>query len=134
MIDRATRDAYVKRDSDLRAWMSAHKTNSYHPDELPEALKPTLTNEQRADVELFDWINNPPARYFAYMTNSKPEFITNWTGQNLARIIECGAVYRSNIGDRRQNFRCKGTNGVTYSGTAYIDSGDYVRMRAVKGA
>lgn len=125
------------RDAALHAWMNAKKTNFYHPDELPDELHPTLTNEQRAELELIDWLTDPPARYSAYTKSDRFGItgaeITNFTGRKLARIDWRGSVYFSNFGDRRCNFGCTGTNGITYTGTAYIDAGDYVRIRAIKG-
>ncbi len=137
MIDKQTRDAWRGRDAALHDWLKANKRNGYRPEELPAHLLPTITNEQRAECELFDWQNDPPARYFAYTESDKHgltgSHITGWTGLKLACITQRGYVYRSNMGDRRCNFRAIGSNGLTYSGIAFIDAGDYVRMRAVKG-
>lgn len=136
-IDKQTRDAWHAHDAALHAWMRANNRNSYRSEELPAQLLPTLTNEQQADIEMFDWLNDPPVKYFAYTKSDKfgltGSHITNWTGRELARIVHRGSVYRSNMGDRRCSFRAIGSNGLTYSGTAYIDAGDYVRMRAIKG-
>lgn len=139
MIDKTTRDAYMAREHALHDWMRANKTNSYRPEDLPENLRPTLTNDQRADVEEFDWINDPSMRYFAYTKSTArdgitSDVVTSWTGRTLAAIVWTGAVFRSSFGDHRANFRAKGTNGQMYAGTAYIDAGDYVRMRAIKGS
>jgi len=102
-IDKQTRDAWHAHDADLHAWMRANNRNSYRPEELPAQLLPTLTNEQLASIEMFDWINDPPKRYFAYVKSDR------------------GGITGSHI------------TSLTYSGTAYIDAGDYVRMRAIKG-
>lgn len=134
MIDRQTRDAYVARDAALRAWLTANKRNSYRSEELPAELSPTLTNEQRADVEVFDWLDNPPDTYFAYIQGRGAigHWVTNWTGRQLARIVWRGDSYKGPLGDKRFNFRAVGTNGKVYAGTAYVSSGEYVRLRAVK--
>jgi hypothetical protein len=126
MIDKQTRNSIVARDAALRAWMG--ERNSYHPSELPAELLPTVTNDERAQCEYFDWINNPPARYFAYPSGMT---IVNWTGIKLADVLWWGRAYRSNMGDTRRSFRCqRAENGIVYSGVEY---GTYVRMRAIKG-
>lgn len=102
-----------------------------------------LTNEERSRREVEAFKAKPPERYFAYHT-AKPsgldpitrlhhgDTITTWTGDTLANVAEAFDPWRSNLGDVRQNFRAKAINGATYSGIAYLDSGDYVRMRKVK--
>jgi hypothetical protein len=104
-----------------------------------------LTNEQRSAAEVAAFIADEPGPYFAYWNargrwsrpGVKPELIrgdiiTTWTGDRLADITWTGNVFGSGFGDRRQNFRALGVNGATYSGTAYLTAGDYVRMRPVK--
>lgn len=125
MIDKQTRDSIVARDAALRAWLG--KRCSYHPSELPAGLLPTVTNDERAQCEHFDWINNPPDRYFAYPSGMT---IVNWTGIKLADVLWWGQPYMSNWGDTRRAFQCRGTNGIIYSGIEY---GTYIRMRAIKG-
>lgn len=106
-----------------------------------------LTNEQRSAAEVAAFIAEKPARYFAYHDAQRSgvdpitrlhvgDKITTWTGDELATVIgwprdPFGAPYRSNMDDVRQAFRARGINGVTYSGTAYLSAGDYVRMTAV---
>jgi hypothetical protein len=91
------------------------------------------TNEERSDVEVYEWMTEPPVSYFAYVDKIAPgEVVTNFTGRTLGHITSCGSIWKSNFGDRRQHFTVEGTNGITYSATAYIDSGTYCRMRAVK--
>jgi hypothetical protein len=96
-------------------------------------------NDERSRVEVADFIADPPDRYFAYHARKNRAAgaivgaeITTWTGSVLARVISRGFVYRSNLGDRRQSFRAVAINGAVYSGIAYLDSGDYVRMRKVR--
>lgn len=80
-----------------------------------------------------------PERYFAYhagpqlspVSRQIGQRITTWTGDLLANVVWTGNVYVSGFGDQRQNFRARAINGATYSGTAYLDAGDYVRMRRV---
>lgn len=103
----------------------------------------TTVDERNAEtshreVEIFR--STAPDQYFAYHAPAvrseaiSPEVggrIVTWIGDDLARVVWRGEVFQSNFGDRRQNFRARATNGATYSGTAYLDAGDYVRMRKV---
>ena len=103
----------------------------------------TITNKQRSADEVAAFMNDTPGPYFAYH-NAKSsgldpvrrlhhgDDITTWTGDRLARVIETNQPWRDNFDGIRQNFRARGINGVTYSGTAYLTAGDYVRMRPVK--
>ena len=127
MITKAQRDEIMERETKLREWMG--KRSSYHPSELPVTINPP-TNEERSAVELFDWIMDPPKRYFAYAV--KEGAISNWMGESLGTITWEGATYRDNMGGKRKNFRMLGTNGIWYSGTAYVSSGDYCRLKAIK--
>lgn len=104
-------------------------------------MSATITNEERSRREVEAFKRDVPSRYFAY--HAGPIFrprgdrvgvgrtITTWTGDLLANVVDVGDVWRSNMGDRRQSFRARAVNGATYSGIAYLDSGDYVRMRRV---
>jgi hypothetical protein len=106
---------------------------------------PTPTNDERSAAEVAAFMAEKPAKYFAYwnvrgrwsQSGVEPELIrgdniTTWTGDILATIIEVRPPFYSNLTDRRQNFRAQAINGLTYSGTAYLTAGDYVRMTAVK--
>lgn len=104
------------------------------------------TNAEISRAEVAAFVADVPDRYFAYHADRSTTAqmgrwadgigatITTWTGDKLADVVERFPVYRSNLGDRRQNFRARGINGATYSGTAYLDAGDYVRMRRVSDA
>jgi hypothetical protein len=105
----------------------------------------TITNDQLNAAEVAAFMAEKPSPYFAYwnargrwsLPGVSPELvpgdtITTWMGDKLAGITWTGNPFGSSFGDRRQNFRAKGINGATYSGTAYLSAGDYVRMRAVK--
>lgn len=58
--------------------------------------------------------------------------ITTFMSDKLATVTRAGSPYRSNLGDRRQSIRALGINGTVYYGTAYLSSGDYVRLRPIK--
>ena len=88
------------------------------------------SNDERSDVEVYEFLTNKPLRYTAYVDHYHT--ITTWTGQKLGTITHAGKVYRSNFGDKRQHLTIKALNGLTYSATAYLTAGDYCHMRAVK--
>jgi hypothetical protein len=100
-----------------------------------------MTNEEISAAEVAAFKTDKPESYFAYRSKSLFQYrggtkwaeITTWTGEKLADVVHVGEAWTSNMGDKRQAFRARGVNGVTYSGTAYLSTGDYVRMRAVKG-
>jgi len=118
----------MQREAALKAWLG--KRCSYHPSEVPADIQPP-TNEERSEVELFDWITDPPSRYFAYVANDFGS-VTNWIGARLGTVHWRGSEFRDNLGGKRRHFRMMGTNGKLYSGTAYVSAGDYCRLREVK--
>ena len=66
-----------------------------------------------------------------------PVTIQTWIGEVLARVTWQGRAYSTwGFGSRstRVNFRARGIDGREWFGTYYKSSGDYVRMRVVKGA
>lgn len=102
-----------------------------------------MTNEQRSAEEVAEFKAHQWQTYFAYHKATEcyvqriarlyhGDTITTWMGDELAKVTEAFPPFHDNFGGLRQNFRAKGINGLTYSGTAYLTSGDYVRMRAVK--
>jgi hypothetical protein len=110
----------------------------------------TMTNEQRSAEEIArfkagEHLTDGKGAYFAYW-NARGrwsqvgvsaslipgDLVTTWTGERLGTIKWTGGPFYSSFSDRRQNFRAECIDGRTYSGTAYLTAGDYVRMRAVK--
>ena len=89
-----------------------------------------FTNEDRTEIELYEWQNDPPADYFLYI-NVKTRQATTWTGAILGSV-GFGRVWRDNFGGTRQSITVYGTNGRTYHGTYYKSSGDYARIKAAK--
>ncbi len=98
------------------------------------------TNDERSLVEVADFRDQAPDRYFAYHDGHQPGSnpgrvggtLTTWTGSELAVVIDRWAPFTSVLGDHRQNFRAIAINGEIYTATAYLSAGDYVRMRRVK--
>jgi hypothetical protein len=91
-----------------------------------------VTNDERAQVELYEFVHKPPDRYFAYYNKGLTE-ITGWTGLKLGDIVWKGYPYKDNLGGQRVNIRVRAINGLTYSGTCNMSSGTYCRLKAMKG-
>ena len=92
----------------------------------------SITNDERSKAEVANFKKNKPKQYFAYYSFISNQ-VTTWTGDKLGDIVSKGEEWRSNMGDRRVQIKVKGINGVTYSGIAFLDAGDYTRLKAVKG-
>ena len=109
------------------------------------ALAPVkVTNDERSAVEVFEFVKNPPARYFAYVKiykqpklgNAQLEadrygLVTTWTGDTLGGIYWVGLPFRGNMGDKRINIRVRAINGRSYAGTYYTGAGDYCRLKVM---
>lgn len=100
---------------------------------MPIAIDCPTTDEAnmaRSLVEVADWCREPPTRYFAYVDEGS-RTITTWMGHVLGHVT-FGLVWRDSFGSKRQSIRVRGTNGANYSGTYYMSSGNYCRIRKVK--
>ena len=118
---------------------------SYHPDEVPEDV-PTVSNDERSALEVFNTLTDPPAQLFAYVQRinnaQSPSagetergcILKTWTGDTLGRIIDAGRPWRSNFGDERQaiTVRLADEAGTLYHGTFYSSAGDYARLGKAK--
>jgi len=114
-----------------QAWRDANKTNGI-PVEIcntfPYAKQ--VTNDLRSSIEVYEFINTPPDKYFLYI-NEKDKSATTWTGQNLGSV-SFGRSYHSNMGDKRIPVSIRAINGKKYSGIYYASSGSYARVKACK--
>lgn len=108
---------------------------SYKPEDKPADV-PDMTNSERSALELYEWLANPPDKYFLYITH-KPTFgfgsfvsdaATTWTGTPLGNV-RFGREWRDNFGGTRQAVTVYGNNGVHYVGTYFKSAGDYARVR-----
>ncbi len=90
------------------------------------------TNEERSVVEVYEFVNDPPDRYFAYI-NEKTRTCNTWMGDKLGEV-GFGRAYRSNMGDIRVPITVYGINGKKYHGYYYKSAGDYCRIRLAKKA
>lgn len=110
---------------------------SYKPEDKP-ANVPDVTNDERGKVEVYEFVSNPPNRYFAYVHLSDNGrtfgYVSTWNGDSLGEITWLGGPYRVQgfgaFPSTRQNMRVKGINGRIYSAVYYRSSGDYCRMKA----
>jgi len=123
------------RNEALNQWIDTIRGKngwaSYKPEDKP-ANVPDVTNEERSALEVFEFVANPPDKYFLYI-NEKDRTATTWTGEKLG-AVSFGREYRDNFGGRRIPINVHTINGKTYHGTYYKSSGDYARIRVKKGA
>jgi hypothetical protein len=95
------------------------------------------TNDDRTIVEVYSFQYLDAGKkngYFAYWQGGA---ITTWTGVKLGTVLSTGREYRvptrGVLPSVRVPFRARGIDDQLYSGTFYKSSGDYVRMRRIKG-
>jgi hypothetical protein len=111
-----------------------NSVNTMEIDTWPDTAK--LTNEERSQLEVWQFVNVPPDRYFVYVSGSgSGTMVTTWTGDSLMAtggIMRRGYEYRSNFGDKRVPISFLGRNGLRYYGTWYVGAGDYARVKTTK--
>ena len=122
-----------QRLGQLNAWIDTIRGRngwaSFRPEDKPASV-PDVSNDERGLLEKFDWVNDPPDRYFAYIQGRS---ITTWNGEILGSVM-FGREYRDNFGGRRIPVRVIACNGHEYFGTYYTSAGDYCRLKKRKGA
>jgi hypothetical protein len=100
-----------------------------------------LTNKERGAMEVYTFVKERPDTYVAYYKFHAPRLegsqritgiVTTWVGDKLGDIVHTGGEYRSAFRDKRVNIRVRAINGATYAGTAFLDSGDYARLKRTK--
>lgn len=92
------------------------------------------------EVENFKAGKHGNNSYFAYFQETKEncedELIVTWMGDLIAWVVQRFPAYKvpvfGGFPSLRQNFRAEGIDGHMYSGTYYVSSGNYVRMKRVK--
>ena len=99
----------------------------------PEDLK-TMPEQPTADeissIEVYEFITNPPDKYFLYV-DAKKNIVTTWTGEVLGKCY-LGRKYKSNMKDVRQSIDVYAINGKKYFGIYYTSAGDYARIKLCK--
>ena len=122
------------RNAALNQWIDTIRGKngwaSYKPEDKP-ANVPDVSNEERSALEVFEFVSNPPDKYFLYI-NEKDHTATTWTGEKLGNV-SFGREYRDNFGGKRIPVNVYAINGKTYHGTYYKSSGDYARVRVKNG-
>lgn len=113
-------------------WMTENKTRG-----IPGAVRDTfpfadvVTNELRSQIEVYEFMNDKPEKYFAYVNDVSGQ-LTTWTGEPLGVVSYWGTEWCSNMGDHRQSITVNAINGIKYFGTFYKSSGTYARLKAAK--
>lgn len=91
-------------------------------------------NSHRAKIEIHNFINDPPKKYFAYLIKRKSGrvAVTNWTGKHLA-FARISRTFIDNFGGDRITFKTgKAINGLKYYGVGYCGFGGYCRIKSYK--
>lgn len=95
-------------------------------------------NRRLSREEVARFRADPPRPLLAYLRPrhglaraSSGDELTTWMEDRLLTVTTAGDVWTSNMGDRRQSLRALGINGRVYAGVAYLDAGDYVRLRPI---
>jgi hypothetical protein len=141
-----SRDTYLKLRDMSRRYEAARKRydpkryqrgGGYTPKDcaaiaMIAGIPRDTTNDEKGQVEEFEWRMFPPSKYFAYYDKGLTE-ITNFTGICLGGIIWKGEEFRDNLGGRRQNIKVLGSNNVFYTGVCNKSSGTYCRLTRIKG-
>jgi len=132
--------------------MNTHKqrkllcgNRNYTTQEDRKNLPPSITNDETSQLEYYEWVNDPPKDYFAYVfeeertvtyaqthTFKVPVAIGTWTGEKLGTITSYSHKWMSNFGDYRISIRVTGTNGKYYYGTYFCSAGAYCRLKECK--
>ena len=139
-----SRDTYLKLRAMTARYEAARKKydpkgyergRGYSPKEqvIISAMAGTrdTTNDEKAQIEDYEWRVFPPSRYFGYYDKAMTK-ITGFMGNLLGRIVYKGPVTRAFSG-KRQNVTVRGTNNVMYSGICNLTGGTYCRLKRIKG-
>ena len=114
-----------------REWMKANKTNG-----IPIKVFRTfpfaneVTNDLRSAIEVHEFINFPPDKYFLYI-NEEQKTATTWTGEKLG-VVFFGREFYDSFGGKRVPIDVDGINGIKYYGTYYKSTGSYARIKKKK--
>lgn len=123
-----------QRYDKLNVWINSRRGRngraSYKPEDKPLEI-PDVSNAERSQLEVYDFCNDPPDKYFLYVNESKRE-ATTWTGDKLG-VVTFGQEYRDNFGGKRVSVWIEAINGKSYHGIYFKSSGDYARVKLCKG-
>jgi hypothetical protein len=115
MITREQYDEISARNARFEAWRNGR--TSYHPSEIPADV-PTVTNDERSAMELYEFVTNPPEKYFLYVALNPNGYTgygsshqaTTWTGERLGDV-QFGRTWRDNFGGTRVSISVYAVNG-----------------------
>lgn len=141
-------NAFVRAGNEFAEAHAALKLLEHlHATERPDGDPPVAKTQEEVDAanaelseaEVAAFKARHTDRWFAYWKDlPQGSEICTWTGTVLATVTWKGREYRMPafgcFPSKRINFRARGIDGRMWSGTYYVSSGDYVRMRAMKGA
>ena len=102
---------------------------AFRPEEVPEDCR--IENGELSALEVYEFVNDPPERYFAYV-DARWKILTTWTGDKLGDVT-FGTPWVDNFGGRRVPITVAAINGRRYYGTYFESSGNYARIRACRG-
>ena len=107
---------YIQKFKKKNGWivMKPHEVQ-----ETNEFLGDVVTNEMRAEVEEYEFVNFPPDRYFAYIDGDK---VTGFMGNVLGTL-------KYTTRSSKPAFTMWAINGKVYRGQAFPKSGSYCRLR-----
>src|SRR5580658_7831699 len=96
----------------LMAWVDSIRGKngwaSYKPEDKPSTV-PDVSNEERSALELFDFVADPPEKYFLYISETD-RTATTWTGEKLGDV-SFGREFRDNFGGQRVPISVHAVNG-----------------------
>lgn len=133
-----------QRANAFHAWMNGR--TSIKEADIPASLN-RPSNDELGRCEQFEVWRDKPASLFAYIGFRDPAYkaprvgahmvrasdlacVSVWTGAALGHG-RVNKVWRANFGDRRASVRVR-IAGCDYAGTAFLDAGDYCRLRKVR--
>jgi hypothetical protein len=133
MITREQAADIRQRNDALMAWVDSIRGRngwaSYKPEDKPTNV-PDVSNEERSALEVFEFCQTPPDKYFLYI-REKDHTATTWTGDVLGQV-SFGREWRDSFGGRRVPVTIRAINGLTYHGTYFKSAGDFARIRQSK--
>lgn len=128
-----TREQYDnirERQALFAAWLGDRHT--YLAADVPADVVP-VSNEEMSSAEFYDYQRYPELMRFVYV-NEETRRVTTWIGDVLGQIVHMGLAYRSGFGRSvRHNITVRGVNGRLYHGQYFVSSGNYARLKLVKG-
>ena len=137
----AEQAADIRRRNDAAdRWLRRHRSGrggwvSYDPKDpaIPPFVRNQPSNEERGELEVFEFVRDRPDRYFAYYSDDWRE-LRAWPGQKLGDITYRGPIYRTGFGGAAQmrHIRARAITGDDYAGTCAVSGGTYCRLKKMK--